>query len=175
MSAILGIVRGHHGAIKVYSEEGKGSTLKVLFPAVVQDAVSLDREEKALPVSGHGTVLIVDDEETIREVASLMLEDAGYRTILAVDGLDGVEQLQRFHDEVDCVLLDMTMPRMGGEEAFSEMRRIKPDIKVVLSSGYNQQTATQRFTGKGLASFVQKPYTPEVLLASLAKVFDDLN
>jgi len=175
MSAILGIVRGHHGAIKVYSEEGKGSTLKVLFPAVVQDAVSLNREEKALPVLGHGTVLIVDDEETIREIASLMLEDAGYRTIIAVDGLDGVEQLQRFQDEVDCVLLDMTMPRMGGEEAFSEMRRIKPDIKVLLSSGYNQQTATQRFTGKGLAGFVQKPYTPEILLASLAKVFDESN
>jgi len=175
MSAILGIVRGHHGTIKVYSEEGKGSTLKVLLPVVAQEVISLNREEKALPVSCHGTVLIVDDEESIREIASMMLEDAGYRTILAVDGLDGVEQLQRFQDEIDCVLLDMTMPRMGGEEAFLEMRRIKPNIKVVLSSGYNQQTATQRFTGKGLAGFVQKPYMPEVLLASLAKVFGEAN
>jgi len=170
MSAILGIVRGHHGAIKVYSEEGKGTTMKVLFPVVEKDAVSLKPEKQVFHAQGNGTLLIVDDEETIREVASIILKGAGYHTFTAVDGFDAIEQLKLHVNEIDCVLLDMTMPRMGGEEAFTELRRIKPDIKVILSSGYNQQTATQRFTGKGLAGFVQKPYLPDVLLAKISEI-----
>jgi len=170
MSAILGIVRGHHGAIKIYSEEGKGTTIKLLFPVVDQDAISLKVKKQDHHAQGTGTVLIVDDEKSIREVATIMLEDAGYRTFTAVDGLDAIEQLKRHLNKIDCVLLDMTMPRMGGEEAFTEMRRIKPDLKVLLSSGYNQQTATQRFTGKGLAGFVQKPYMLDVLLAKISDI-----
>ncbi|MDQ6966113.1 MAG: response regulator, partial [Mariprofundaceae bacterium] len=173
MSAIIGIIRGHKGAIKVYSESGKGTTFKVLFPEVAGAAVSLGSPavQQSIP-QGSGTVLVVDDEDSIRTVACLMLESAGYKTMQAVDGVEAVDQLRRHTAEIDCVLLDMTMPRMGGEEAFTEMRRIKPDIKVLLSSGYNQQTATQRFTGKGLAGFVQKPYTPDVLLAAMLKVFE---
>jgi len=170
MSAILGIVRGHHGAIKVYSEAGKGTTMKVLFPVVETDAVSLKPDQQFVHTQGNGTLLIVDDEESIREVASIILQGAGYHTFTATDGVDAIEQLKRHINEIDCVLLDMTMPRMGGEEAFTELRRIKPDIKVVLSSGYNQQTATQRFTGKGLAGFVQKPYLPGVLLAKISEI-----
>jgi len=173
MSAILGIVRGHSGAIKVYSELNKGTTIKVLLPASGALAAPLDRPQGVDDAGRHvagGVVLIVDDEETIRTVAAMMLEAAGYRTLQACDGLEGVEMLKAHRDEVDCVLLDMTMPRMGGEEAFTEMRRINPDVRVLLSSGYNQQTATQRFTGKGLAGFVQKPYTPELLLAALGDV-----
>jgi len=173
MSAIIGIVRGHKGAVKVYSELGKGTTFKVLLPMVGRQAVSL-----AVPVmqmeipEDAGTVLVVDDEESIRTVACLILEHAGFKTLQAEDGIEAVEMLRRHAGEVDVVLLDMTMPRMGGEEAFTEMRSIKPGIRVVLSSGYNQQTATQRFTGKGLAGFVQKPYTPDLLLAALLKVLE---
>jgi len=169
MSAILGIVRGHHGAIKLYTEQGKGSSLKVLFPVSDGAAIALqqdggiDSEQR-----GEGLILLVDDEETVREVAAMMLEQAGYRVIHAVDGVDGVEKLKLHVDEIYCVLLDMTMPRMGGAEAFSEMRRIKPDVRVILTSGYNEQSATQRFAGKGLAGFVQKPYRPDVLLARIA-------
>jgi len=172
MSAVLGIVRGHHGAIKVYSEEGKGTTFKVLFPSSDEKSVSLQPpvESEGVKKVEHGTVMVVDDEDAIRDVAVLMLEDAGYNTFEARDGVEAIERLKAHRDEIDCVLLDMTMPRMGGEEAFGMMRRIKPGVKVLLSSGYNQQTATQRFTGKGLAGFVQKPYTPDVLLAALAKV-----
>ncbi|MDQ6971813.1 MAG: PAS domain-containing protein, partial [Mariprofundaceae bacterium] len=173
MSAILGIVRGHNGAIKVYSELNKGTTIKVLLPASGALAAPLDIPQGVDDAGRHaagGLVLIVDDEETIRTVAAMMLEAAGYRTLQAGDGLEGVEMLKAHRDEVDCVLLDMTMPRMGGEEAFTEMRRINPDVRVLLSSGYNEQTATQRFTGKGLAGFVQKPYTPELLLNALGDV-----
>jgi len=174
MSAVLGIVRGHKGAIKVYSEQDKGTTIKVLIPASDQTPVLLTQPEGAPEqIKGNGRlVLVVDDEASIRSVAALMLENAGYKTLQAADGIEGVEALKAHRDEVDCVLLDMTMPRMGGEEAFTEMRRIRPDLRVVLSSGYNQQTATQRFTGKGLAGFVQKPYTPDNLLIALDKVLN---
>jgi len=173
MSAIIGIVRGHKGAIKVYSEPGKGTTFKVLFPMVDQQSVSLASPvvQAQLPENA-GTVLVVDDEESIRTVACIMLENAGFKAMQARDGIEAVEMLRKHVDEIDLVLLDMTMPRMGGEEAFTELRRIKPGIKVLLSSGYNQQTATQRFTGKGLAGFVQKPYTPDVLLAAMQKVLE---
>jgi len=171
MSAIIGIVRGHKGAIKVYSEPGKGTTFKVLFPIVEKDAVSVLAPAAQQGVQrARGTVLVVDDEDSIRVVACIMLENAGYKTMQAADGIDAVALVRMHAEEIDCVLLDMTMPRMGGEECFTEMRRIKSGIKVLLSSGYNQQTATQRFTGKGLAGFVQKPYTPEILLDALQRV-----
>jgi len=173
MSAIIGIVRGHKGAIKVYSEPGKGTTFKVLFPMVDRQPVSLASPvvQAQLPENA-GTVLVVDDEESIRNVACIILANAGFKAMQACDGIEAVEMLRKHVDEIDCVLLDMTMPRMGGEEAFTELRRIKPGIKVLLSSGYNQQTATQRFTGKGLAGFVQKPYTPGVLLSAMQKVLE---
>ena len=170
MSAVLGIVRGHRGAIKVYSEPGEGTTFKVMFPVSIQIElpVCVDSSLPELPRNA-GTVLIIDDEETIREVAALMLEDMGYDTLCAVDGLDGVEVYRQNQHEIVAVLLDMTMPRLDGKGCFRELRRINPGVQVILSSGYNEQEATSRFTGKGLASFVQKPYRPEVLMEALNK------
>ncbi len=172
MSAILGIIRGHKGTIKVYSELGKGTTIKVLFPAVggltpVSLTAMSDSAEQTVQASG--TILVVDDEEMLRNVAAAMLKSGGYEVILAEDGVDAIAKLEKYKDTIDCVLLDMKMPRMGGEEAFTEMRRIKPEIKVLLSSGYNEQTATNRFAGKGLAGFVQKPYTLKKILAKIAE------
>ncbi len=168
MSAVLGIVRGHQGAIKVYSEPGEGTTIKVLFPVSKQDsaAVSADSPPPELRCNS-GTILVIDDEETVREVAALMIEDMGFDTLCAVDGLDGVDVYRQHQHEIVAVLLDMTMPRLDGKGCFRELRRINPNVQVILSSGYNEQEATSRFTGKGLASFVQKPYRPEVLMAAL--------
>ncbi len=176
MSAILGIIRGHNGTIKVYSEVEKGTTIKVLFPAVdglspiSLTAMSDSAEQK---IRASGTILVVDDEEMLRNVAAAMLKSGGYEVILAEDGVDAIAKLEKYKDTIDCVLLDMKMPRMGGEEAFTEMRRIKPEIKVLLSSGYNEQTATNRFAGKGLAGFVQKPYTLKKILAKIAETMAD--
>ncbi len=176
MSAILGIIRGHNGTIKVYSEVEKGTTIKVLFPAVgglspVNLTAMSDPAEQTIQASG--TILVVDDEEMLRNVAAAMLKSGGYEVILAEDGVDAIAKLEKYKDRIDCVLLDMKMPRMGGEEAFTEMRRIKPEIKVLLSSGYNEQTATNRFAGKGLAGFVQKPYTLKKILAKIAETMAD--
>lgn len=175
MSAVLGIMRGHNGAIKIYSEPNKGTTFKILFPAV-QDAAAEALESKR---NGHenwqgmGTLLLVDDDETVRAVGKQMLEKLGFKVLLAADGLEGVEVFRQHSDDIDCVILDLTMPHMGGEEAFRELRRIQSDIRAVLSSGYSEQEVTQRFAGKGLSGFIQKPYTLASLRAALQKIFED--
>lgn len=174
MSAVLGIIRGHKGAIRCYSEERKGTTIKVLFPVDERKASPLVRQnEPAGHWRGNGTVLIVDDEETIREMASMMIEDFGFSTITACDGIDALEKLETSGDSIVAVLLDMTMPRMDGVACFSKMKQLYPDIKVMLSSGYNEQDATQRFAGKGLAGFIQKPYAPEQLMLKMKALFSD--
>ncbi|MDX8404932.1 MAG: response regulator [Mariprofundus sp.] len=170
MSAVLGIVRGHHGAIQLYSELGKGSTFKVLLPISSQQIESItDATASGDEWRGSGTVLIVDDEETIRETAAMMLEEMGFATLSAVDGEDGVRVYLKHQSEIVAVLMDMTMPKMDGKTCFTELRRINPDVKVILSSGYNEQEITTRFAGQGLAGFIQKPYLPDALMVIMHK------
>ena len=169
MSAVQGIIRGHQGAMNVYSELGQGTTFKVLFPASHQ---TLDHHAEPRPLPKNtwqpsGTVLVVDDEGMIREVSSLMLEDIGFDVLEAADGQEGIEIYQQYQDKIVAILLDMTMPRLDGEGCFRELKRINPDVKVILSSGYNKQDVTNRFDGSGLAGFVQKPYNLNELEKSL--------
>jgi len=165
MSAVQGIVRGHRGAVHVYSEPGRGTTFKILFPASALAAADTSAHTGAdlADWQADGTILIVDDEAMIRETAAIMLEDLGFTTITAADGLDGVAAYQQHQQDIVAVLLDMTMPRLDGEGCFRELRQINPDVQVILSSGYNEQDATGHFSGKGLAGFVQKPYHPDAL------------
>lgn len=166
MAAVLGIVRGHHGALHVYSEPGRGTGIKVLFPSlenvnVTKDAVDVPAE--ASLVCAQTTVLVVDDEETVRVLVRRMLEKLGCQVLTAVDGAEALRIFEEQADEIDCVLLDLTMPRMDGSETFRVLQKIKPDVRVIMSSGYNEQEVTQQFVGQGLAGFVQKPYTLSAL------------
>jgi two-component system, cell cycle sensor histidine kinase and response regulator CckA len=171
LAAVLGIVRGHKGAIKVYSEPGKGSTFKVLFPALRRSAE--EARHMTAPASGWrgaGTILLVDDEETIRSLGTQMLQHLGFTVLTAADGREALEVFRAHGAAIACVLLDLTMPHMDGAEAFRELRRLREDVRVVLSSGYSEQEVTQRFVGKGLAGFIQKPYQSEALAAVLRRV-----
>jgi two-component system cell cycle sensor histidine kinase/response regulator CckA len=162
MAAVLGIVRGHKGAIKVYSEPGKGTTFKILLPASDRPAELFNGDRNTADWRGAGKVLLIDDEETIRGVGVEMLKELGFETITANDGVEALAAFRQ-NPDIDFVILDLTMPHMDGEQCFRELKLLKPDIKVIMSSGYNEQDVTQRFVGKGLAGFIQKPYTFSVL------------
>ena len=162
MAAVLGIIRGHRGTIKIYSEPGKGSSFKILLPASGKQEEIFNGCADHEPWKGSGTVLLVDDEETIRALGSQMLSELGFNVVTAEDGRKAIELFVQ-RPEIDLVILDLTMPHMDGEQAFREMRQIRPNIKVIISSGYNEQEVTQKFVGKGLAGFVQKPYKMSTL------------
>lgn len=162
MAAVLGIVRGHNGAIKVYSEPDKGTTFKILLPASAKQAEILKDENSSDSWHGNGKVLLVDDEESVRSIGSDMLKTLGFTVVTACDGREALEVFKATPD-ISMIILDLTMPRMDGEQCFRELRRINPDVRVVISSGYNEQEVSQKFVGKGLAGFVQKPYRLSVL------------
>jgi CheY-like chemotaxis protein len=171
LAAALGIVRGHRGTIRIYSVPGKGSTFKVLLPATAGVAQSARGVEIQSELRGSGIILVVDDEEVVRNTAKTALERYGYSVLLAEDGQTGVDMF-RENGEIVLVLLDMTMPLMNGQEAFRQIQRIRATAKVIISSGYNEVEAIRRFTTKGIGGFIQKPYTASKLASTVKRVLN---
>jgi CheY-like chemotaxis protein len=168
MAAVLGIVRGHKGAIFVASSPGQGTTFRVLFPAsdcLIEAASGMTSPGSFPKVSG--TVLLVDDEETVRTTGALLLEESGFHVVTARDGCEAVELFREQAHAIDCVLLDLTMPRLDGEETLRELRRIRGDVPVVLTSGYSAKELEVRFADLPTAGFLQKPFQLKSLVAIL--------
>ncbi len=173
LAAVLGIIKGHKGAIRVYSELGKGTTFKILLPksnvqAPEIEAVVVDNTKW----TASGTVLVADDDPFVREVVVTMFEDLGFTVITASDGAVAVEKFRRNASSINLVMLDLTMPKMSGDEVFHEIKRVNPGVNVILTSGYNEQESVRAFAGKGLAGFIQKPFQFNELRAKIRAVVD---
>lgn len=173
LAAVLGIVRGHSGAIKVFSEVGQGTTFRVLFPASILPAKTRENETNDTDHwQGTGTVLVVDDEEAVRDTVRDLMETSGFTVLTAANGREAVELFGHESAQIALVLLDMTMPYLDGEETLHELRRIRNDVRIILISGYSEQTVTKRFVDKGLAQFIQKPFGFDDLLSVVRKTLE---
>jgi len=173
LAAVLGIVRAHHGAIRVDSNPGRGTSVRILFPAfspaltpTVADAPAQGKP----PWTGHGVVLLVDDEPFVRDVGTRMLKQLGYRVEVASDGEEALRIVAERLAPFDAVILDLTMPRLDGAQTLAALRARQPALRVVLSSGYSEQDATARTPEAKWTAFLQKPYQ----LDALRKVMQEL-
>jgi two-component system, cell cycle sensor histidine kinase and response regulator CckA len=174
MSAVLGILRSHHGAIKVYSEPEKGAIVTLLFPVSKEACrnVLIEEAERGDEWRGTGTVLLVDDEEAVLNIGKRMLEIMGFSVVTAMDGIEALEAFARLSGEITCIILDLTMPQMSGEDAFEELHRIAPRLPIVISSGYSEQEVATRFLGREVFGLVQKPYRFSDLHQMLQRAVD---
>ena len=170
LSAMLGILKAHRGAIQILTQPGKGTTFRIYFPTCQADAPECEPEPIALDefaLEGH--VLLVEDEASIRESTRMALERLGLRVSEAEDGQAGLEAFQRQPNAFDLVLMDLTMPRLNGREAFRAIRSLRPETPIILCSGYDESSSTQNLMEEGLAAFIPKPYVLKDLARAIQK------
>jgi CheY-like chemotaxis protein len=178
MSSVMGIIKSHNGAILLYSEPGLGSTFKVLLPVC---SGLLNRAEAAegvntLPMprgDSVGKVLVVDDEELVQEVCREYLHDLGLGTLGAMNGSEAAEVFRRNCDDVSLVILDLTMPHMDGVAALHALRQIRPDIKVLISSGHATQATEKMFIDDVPDGFIQKPFQFQELQDKIVAILNN--
>jgi PAS domain S-box-containing protein len=165
MAAVLGIVRSHRGAIDIQSDVGQGTAIATLFPALDETARPLAEESRGDDEwVGHGTILVVDDEPQIVDLIKRILERKGFTILTAEDGRQAIDTFRKFSDDIVCVVLDLTMPNLGGDEAFIQMRAIREGVKAVLVSGYSEEQLKERVENLGFAGFLKKPVQSRELL-----------
>ncbi len=175
LAAVMGIVRSHKGALKVYSTPGQGSTFKFLAP--VAGTVKGNPKPKVLEAALQARqerILVVDDEELIRRFTEAALEHFGYQVTAAKDGEEALRLFQSAPAYFDLVIADLTMPFMDGEELFRRLQMLRPGLPVILTSGYHESAALRHFAGKGLSGFLQKPYSALDLTKRVRAVMDAL-
>jgi len=174
LAAVMGIVRSHHGGLLVASNPGQGSTFTLLLPA--SETARIERKRSRAPFATgairEGTVLIIDDEEAVRTMTAHMFTMIGMKPLTACDGVEGLEVFRSHQAEINLIILDLTMPRMGGEETLGEIRALSPAVPVIITSGYNRTTLTSPLATAPTVSFLQKPFALASLLEQIDQVMD---
>ncbi|MGA7160788.1 MAG: PAS domain S-box protein [Bacteroidota bacterium] len=174
LSVVYGVMKEHHGFVDVQSVPGEGSTFNLYFP-VSQKLLPLvfeNPEQRGTISGGHETLLIVEDEETLLVMLKVVIEEKGYRIIIATDGLQALEVYRSRMDEISLVLTDVGLPKMSGELLFWELKKLNPAVKVILASGYIDINSKSEILKAGVKEFIQKPYFPDEVLKKIREVLD---
>ncbi len=156
LATVYGTIKRHHGAVYVYSEEGKGTCINLLLPS--HEKIEISEEEQYDIIKGSGTILLVDDEEILRIIGVDMLKEMGFHVLVAENGVDAINVFKKNHTEIDLVIMDMIMPRMNGSEAFFEMKKIDRNCKVIISSGFTKNENVDELIQSGICGFISKPF-----------------
>jgi CheY-like chemotaxis protein len=172
LSIVYGIVKSHRGDIHAYSEPGAGTVFRIFLPLIPESLAEVEQAEQAPLPRGTETVLLVEDEVTIRQVTRLLLEDFGYTVVEAADCDEAVVRLRENLGQVQLVLSDLIMPKKNGRETFEALKAIKPELKVLFMSGYTADLIEQRGILERGLSFIQKPMRPAVLLRKIREVLE---
>ncbi len=167
LSAVMGIVRGHKGELRVSSDPGKGTTFEVLFPASSSASVPTPVPKAAGKEGGDGLILLIDDEKLLRRTGQVILSRRGYSVISAADGAEGLEIFRSIAEKISLVILDLSMPVMGGEETLRRLLELRPNLRVILSSGYDETEASRVVGGNRNAPFLKKPFTANELVTAV--------
>jgi signal transduction histidine kinase/CheY-like chemotaxis protein len=170
LTMVYNIIHDHGGFIDVYSEPGTGSVFNIYLPVFEQECVETINETEKNIISGEGLILIVDDEELIRETTKSILQTAGYNIILAENGEEGVQIFKDKYKDITAVILDMAMPKKSGRETFYEMKKIDPEVKILLATGYKHDERSEEIIKSGIKGFIQKPFTIYSLSEAINKV-----
>jgi len=174
LAGALGVVHGHDGTIQVASEPSRGTRVRILLPASRREAPAPAAPESAAPILApdQGSILVVDDDRLVRDLVTLMLERAGMSVLTAVDGVEALAAFEAHHTEIACVILDLTMPRMGGEETLERIRAMDATMPVLLSSGYGRPESATRLEDEAFTDFLAKPYDAADLLARIRAIMN---
>lgn len=170
LAMVYNILKQHKGFIDVYSQEGIGTTFHIYLPVYTSDILQSPEQVKEEIHMGEGIILVVDDEEIMRQTAKSILEECGYTVLLANNGEEAVQQYKSRSHEIKAVVLDMVMPKMSGKQAYIELRKINDDVKVILASGFKQDGRVESILKLGVKEFIQKPYSLLKLANSLYRI-----
>jgi CheY-like chemotaxis protein len=174
LAEVMGIMRAHQGAIFVSSLAGKGTSVRLAWPCLPTAPQTSDTAAEAPPEahapsqSEGNTILVVDDEPSVLAVTQRFLSMSGFAVLTATDGQEGVSAFRKSASTIDLVLLDLTMPKLDGVQAFREIRQLRPDVPVIIASGYNEHETLQRFGTDQPSGFLQKPYMRDTLLGHVS-------